>query len=339
MRTGQVFRHYLELRDARHAAWLDPATGMASARFTQPASCPLCRGETPRAWFVKRGFRWVQCGRCGTVYVSPRLSPEARLMAYCGSDAEFYYTHCASSDPGQAGWQEELAWIRRYRGPGRLLDVACGTGEFLHAARQAGWEVRGVEVNPVAAALAERRYAIPVETVAFESVRLPDASFDVVTIFQTLDQLPDPLECLRRVRPLLASDGLLVVTVPNIRSFMVWALGSRHRHFTPEKGVSFVPRTLRRIVRQAGFSRILRLRTFGEECTLSNVLDLIRTGRAADLFEHRASQNGTPAERRRGGGLRAPGRGLSTLLIALTRLAGLGSYMTVYARPDAGKGR
>ncbi len=96
MRTGQAFRQYLELRDERHARWLDPATGLAVARWTEHAFCPPFQSDAYRAWLVKRGFRWVRRRRCRMVYVNPRLSQEARGMAYCGSDAEFYYTHCAN---------------------------------------------------------------------------------------------------------------------------------------------------------------------------------------------------------------------------------------------------
>jgi len=96
VRTGQIFRQYLELRDARQARWIDPATGMASTRHTEPISCLLCQSDTYRVLFVKWGFQWIRCPCCGMVYVNPRLSQEARRMAYCGSDAEFYYTHCAN---------------------------------------------------------------------------------------------------------------------------------------------------------------------------------------------------------------------------------------------------
>ena len=52
MRTGQIFRQYIELRDARHVRWIDCATGVASARYTEPISCPLCQSDTYRVWFI-----------------------------------------------------------------------------------------------------------------------------------------------------------------------------------------------------------------------------------------------------------------------------------------------
>jgi SAM-dependent methyltransferase len=190
-----------------------------------------------------------------------------------------------------------------------------------------------VEVNPAAAALAQGHDGLRVETGDFDSTTFSEESFDAVSIFHTLDQLADPLGALRRIRRFLVPGGLLVVTVPNIRSFMVWALGSRHRHFTPEKGMSFTPTTLHRMVREAGFE-ILRLETFGEEPTPSNLAELIRTRGRVDLFERRASLNGLGPGPHRGSLLRAHARSLTRLLIRLTRAAGLGSYMTLYARSD-----
>ncbi len=94
-----------------------------------------------------------RCKRCGATYVNPRPSLEAQRLAYRGEDANFYYRELALRQRGSNGWQSELALIQRYqKPPGRLLDIACGRGDFLAVARDAGWQVEGLEVNPVAAA-------------------------------------------------------------------------------------------------------------------------------------------------------------------------------------------
>jgi SAM-dependent methyltransferase len=274
--------------------------------------------------------------------VSPRPSREARRHAYLGEDADFYYQELALGQRGPDGWQKELALIESYlKPPGRLLDIACGRGDFLAVAKNAGWQVEGLEVNPVAASAGRREHGVAIQPVDFEEADFEPASFDVVTIFQTLDQLTAPVQVLRRARQLLVPGGLLAVTVPNIRSFIVWAVGEHHRHYTPEKMVSLTPSTLRRLLRTSGFVHIKGLKTFGEEITLSNVRDLWRTGREVDLFEYRvASEEGGHSSRqhrsrggeRRQSALKSALRPLNNALTWTTRVLGLGSYMRAYAR-------
>lgn len=346
MSRTEDFARYLALRDQRYASWLDPATGMAADRYTSATDCPICEGGEWNQIFVKRGFRWCSCRRCGATFVNPRPSREARRLAYGGEDANFYYRQLALNQNASDGWQSELALIHRYRRPpGRLLDIACGRGDFLAVARDAGWQVGGLEVNPVAATAGRTEHGVDIEPIDFEDADFEPASFEVVSIFQTLDQLRSPARVLRRARELLVPGGVLAVTVPNVRSFMVWAVGEHHRHYTPEKMVSFTPRTLRRLLKTSGFPLIESLSTFGEEIALSNLRDLWRTGREVDLFEYRvaAGEHLPPSERRlnrdpqrRQSAKRKSLRPLNGVLIWTTRVFGLGSYMRAYARIPRG---
>ncbi len=346
MSRKESFARYLELRDRRYASWLDPVTGMAADRYTSATDCPVCETNDWRQRFLKRGFHWGTCRRCGATYVNPRPSREARRHAYLGEDADFYYRELALGQRGSNGWQRELALIERYvKPPGRLLDIACGRGDFLAVARNAGWQVEGLEVNPVAAVAGRSEHGVTITPVGFEEADFEPASFEVVTIFQTLDQLAAPLRVLRRAHQLLVPGGLLAVTVPNMRSFIVWAVGEHHRHYTPEKMVSLTPSTLRRLLKISGFVHIEGLRTFGEEITLSNVRDLWRTGFEVDLFEYRVAseERGHPSRplpsregERQQSALKSALRPLNNALIWMTRVLGLGSYMRAYARTPRG---
>ncbi len=70
---------------------------------------------------------------------------------------------------------------------------------------------------------------------------------------------------LQRMHWLLVTGGFLVMRAPNIWSFMIWSLGPHHRHFTPEKDMSFTPKTFCQLVKEAGFVGVIHLRTFGRE--------------------------------------------------------------------------
>jgi SAM-dependent methyltransferase len=98
-----------------------------------------------------------------------------------------------------------LRWVGRFQPAGTLLEVGCGHGYFLAAAREAGYRVTGVEPDPTAAHSARQRYGIEVEEAFIEESRLPDAAFDVVFHVDLLSHFPDPVlavaAMVRRVRP------------------------------------------------------------------------------------------------------------------------------------------
>lgn len=108
--------------------------------------------------------------------------------------------------------------IEKYIGRGRILDVGCGRGLFLHLLKSHGWKVMGIEVNEETAAAARKNYNIPVITTKVMSSSLADGSFDVITLNHVLEHLHDPKEMVKECRRLLRKGGLLVTAVPNLSS-------------------------------------------------------------------------------------------------------------------------
>lgn len=105
----------------------------------------------------------------------------------------------------------------------RVLDVGCAGGALGAALKAAGAAfVAGVERQPEAAVVARSRLDALVEGDLLTSV-LPfePASFDYVVFADVLEHLPDPEAALRRYLPLLAADGRVVVSVPNMRFYLV----------------------------------------------------------------------------------------------------------------------
>ena len=100
----------------------------------------------------------------------------------------------------------------------RVMDIGCGTGDFLEFMRKTGWSVSGVDLSP-AAARAARRKGIEVMSQPLEELlrsgRVRKGSYEAVTLFHVLEHLPKPVEFLRMARHLLSPGGVLVVQVPN----------------------------------------------------------------------------------------------------------------------------
>lgn len=147
------------------------------------------------------------------------------------------------------------------RWKGRLLDVGCGNGSFLATMRGLGWEVVGVEPDAEAAKLAQERFEIPVSLGTLEDARLPDRSFDAVTLCQVIEHLPDPFALLRECRRVLRPGGRVVVITPSFKSLGHHIFSESWRGLEAPRHLHlFSLSTLRTCAERAGL-RVAKLRT------------------------------------------------------------------------------
>lgn len=106
--------------------------------------------------------------------------------------------------------------LAQYVRKGRALDIGCGSGRFLRALQNSGWEVAGVELNDDTATAARTVHGLVVAT-SLED--LADQSFDLITITHVLEHVRDPCQMLADCVRLLKPGGVIAVAVPNIESW------------------------------------------------------------------------------------------------------------------------
>lgn len=209
-------------------------SGKRHAVDLETVVCPVCHATESTEYLrvddrgeAACGFRLVKCARCGLVYLNPRPSEEDSPSYY--SEAS-YLPFVSAKSPATAverlyhrlrKWN--CAWKRKqiekmYSSKGTLLDIGCGTGEFLEEMRAAGWQVRGVERDPGAVAYAIEQLRLNVFVGSVEGIPAVEASYDVITMWHVLEHLYEPHPTLVRIRDLLKADGLLVIAVPNLES-------------------------------------------------------------------------------------------------------------------------
>lgn len=137
---------------------------------------------------------------------------------------------------------------------GRVLDVGCGSGLFLLAMRERGWQVHGVEPNRQAADFAQNTLHLPVTIGDIFQVN-HEKLYDVITFWDVLEHTHSPHDVLKRAHSLLNQNGLLVINVPN------WASLERRLFKTKWIGIDaprhlyhFSPGTITRLLKNCGFS-------------------------------------------------------------------------------------
>ncbi len=187
--------------------------------------CNLCNGIEASALSYKSRsgapLRTIACRGCGLVWSDPRPH-DAR--AFYEHDYRLAYKQTFEPRPKhvlRAG-KVALSRLNKIRphlsGRMRILDVGSGGGEFAYLLKTLGHEVEGIEPNRGYAGYAAAQYGLSIRQGFIGDTELPDATYDLITIWHVLEHTEDPGAVLSQLRRALRPDGHLVVEVPNVEA-------------------------------------------------------------------------------------------------------------------------
>jgi len=301
-RTGRASsRHGPREQDERRGA-----TVVTMKTLTQ---CPLCGSSALSRlpfeyWSQFERYPGSKCGACGLAFLSVQPDRDTLNEMY---DADYFESdfRCGSEPAAGLGGAEServfareakaaLELIRRLTGRtnGRILEIGCAGGWFLKAAREEGWDARGVELSKDAADFAREKLGLDVSRGELAEAGFPPASFDVVYMADVLEHVADPVGFVREVRRILADGGHAVVCGPTALNALSRRLGlaayslakkTRSIALAPYHLFEYTPRTMRLLFEKGGFevvtleSRKIRpsLRALGLEDVVTFELELV----------------------------------------------------------------
>ncbi len=210
-------------------------------------ACPACGAIGRELLFTQKRWNVYKCSSCGLGVLDPRPSPDELAALY---RASYFVSHYDEGlTPGTEAMQKRLSqelhrirFFRSLKKAGRILDIGCGRGYFLLACRERGYDVQGFDISDDGAAYVKEVLGIPVRTGILEGA-FEDASFDVITMWHSLEHTPDPAKYLEAAGRWLRPDGVLVIDVPNYtgtdarlkwEAWEHWDLPYHFLHFTPK---------------------------------------------------------------------------------------------------------
>jgi SAM-dependent methyltransferase len=149
--------------------------------------------------------------------------------------------------------RRRLRMLRRHLPPpARLLDAGAGRGRFVLAARLAGYDAAGVELDPARAAAAAAAGA-PVRAVAIEDADLPAGGLDAIACWHVLEHVADPGAAIARLADWLRPGGVLLAGTPNLASLQARLGGTRWFHLDlPRHRTHFTVAGLHALLRRHG---------------------------------------------------------------------------------------
>ena len=248
---------------------------------TEDNHCPVCRepqGVRKSYWFKKHGMSYLECAGCGTWRLQPRLREQAMIEHY---KHESYF-----EGGGQHGYddydEQEPTLIRTFNvlfahlkhkypdlfrpkteKPG-LLEIGCGTGTMLQAARQSGFGfLAGTDFNEAAlqksAGFADETITGGLDDIPQDFVQ--QHNIQVIAASNVIEHVYDPVGFIRRCRDLLPENGVLLLTTPDAGS--LWRRFMRKKwpsFIIPEHVFCFTEKGLKRCMGQAGLTQTASLK-------------------------------------------------------------------------------
>jgi SAM-dependent methyltransferase/ribosomal protein S27AE len=239
-------------------------------------SCPAC-GAAENEFFANNDhLDYVQCSRCTLIYMNPALphdkvdegfqGEDALLMKYFSIISRYKTGIPAKTDPLS---DNKLRDIYALKPGGKLLDVGCSVGDFLHKAKHF-YAVEGVEVNPHTAAIAEQYFKVHKR---FLNDLGLGPVYDIVTLHQILYGVPDPVGLLRDIHGVLKDDGLLYINTPNADSYAMALYRGKANHLYGYTTLNvFNRQSLATLAERTGF-QILSFRTEWMDIYLTDIAE------------------------------------------------------------------
>jgi len=199
-----------------------------SENLMENINCVVCKETGHSVFFdsvqnrlnIGETFKIVQCQNCGFKYLNPRPTIESIKNYY---DVEEYHPHKISEESmidkiylkvRDININTKNKILNKLSKQNKtLLDIGCGTGEFIEAMQKDGWNVSGMETAKEA-----RDMAIKEDIHVFDDLKNINDKFHIITMWHVLEHIHEIPTLMDNLSGLLSDDGFLVIAVPNIDS-------------------------------------------------------------------------------------------------------------------------
>ena len=184
-------------------------------------NCPICSASSMRDGIKLVEYTIEQCTQCGLRFAPDAFDVETdydrvyesaeyiktQVEPICSAAAQHTFTEIATYRPFFKNVQ--------YKPGNTLLDVGCGVGRFLHGAHSKGWRVEGIDCSQKAIEIGQKYAKFPMKVGSLDDEAQSGKRFNVVTMFEVLEHLSQPISMLEKSKKVLERNGSIFCTVPN----------------------------------------------------------------------------------------------------------------------------
>ena len=221
--------------------------------------CSICKQQDISLLYVKDDYRIVRCNTCNVQLRVPQPSHEELRKIY----ANYYHPWKVENDVAEIiqlsktkTFERRLHEIQNYVRRGKILDVGCAAGYFLESAKNEGFEPYGVELSESFFKETHHKLGDSIYRGTIEDIPCENNFFDVITMFDLLEHVKDPISTLRRCRKILMPNGIIAAVLPNTSSLTAKLMRKNWMHYKKEHLFYFSKKTISALLKQESFDVI-----------------------------------------------------------------------------------
>lgn len=200
--------------------------------------CPVCLSESQISLGVKNNFALLRCKKCQTVFAEHSvIADDTKEEVKELYDHYYDFAEFKLSPATEFSLQKFVSSFEAFRKTGKLVDIGFGEGGLLSVAEKKLWQCFGTELSPQSLKYGNER-GWTVSNDALNDEKFEKNSFDVVTMIELIEHVPNPDSFLETAFTLLRPGGLLFITTPNTKSInqkflgIDWSIVSPPEHIT-----------------------------------------------------------------------------------------------------------
>lgn len=229
----------------------------------QYVDCVSCKSKNHYIISHKDGFIFRKCNECETVFISPRPDPKALQWWYSNSEhvKDSQEILEKTADKRTQIYNDRIDKLfKRISPPVKsLLEIGCGTGEFLKLLKgiKPELEITGIDISDEAVGLAKEKGVNCLNFSAEEFAEKSTEQYDLVLAFEVLEHVFYPFSLIKSLLELEKKGGKIYMTMPNYLSYDFLQVGGVYKNlFGPSHLNYYNPFSIMKLLEWGGYSNI-----------------------------------------------------------------------------------
>ncbi len=176
--------------------------------------CPVCGSTHFDPLFEKKGEPFVRCQNCGLMLINPRPVYDHVINTYDDDYSDFYIKKANKKMARFKRWAKSVQKLGARKG--RWLDIGCSAGFVVKVAQGLGYDAYGVDVESHGIEFAQSTLGLKnVSQGMLEDKNYPAGFFDVISIYDVIEHVPDLNKFVAEISRILVKGGILDIRTPD----------------------------------------------------------------------------------------------------------------------------
>ncbi len=231
--------------------------------------CLICQSKNLKQIEITKISRiGHRCDNCSFIFLWPQPTPKEIEDIYKKSYYKSWGVFTGMEKTETIILKKEISnrflnKIMLRKNSGKILDIGSAFGYFMDKAVERGFDAYGVELSNFSSAIAKKRFGSKVFNGKLENARFPDGYFDIITMFDLIEHIPEPVEFMKEVKRIIKPGGFIAITTPDTSSPSFKLLGyGQWFHWKFEHLSYFNKKSIKELSKQTGFSLVEKKRAY-----------------------------------------------------------------------------